>query len=105
MTTGYVGNRHAGLRRFLQHHQFLIDGVPTTTLDSAKDFDPIYGTRHSRMPRLTPSLSLCGYVRSKWGLLQHYIAVPNAANAHSHVTAGRHCTSPRGNRQIVTEIR
>lgn len=67
MTPGYVGNRHPGDRRLGQYRQLLIHRVPPTTLDAGKDFNSIYGTRHSRMPRLTPSLSLCAYVRSKRG--------------------------------------
>ena len=70
MTTGHIGNRHPGLGRFLQNRQLLVHREPTTTLDAGKHFDSIDGARHSRTPRLTPSLYLCGYVRSKRGLLQ-----------------------------------
>ncbi len=67
MTAGYVGNRHPGLRGFGQYRQLLIQRVTPATLDAGKNFDSI-NIRHSRMTRLTPSPSLCSYVRCKWGL-------------------------------------
>ena len=68
MTTGYVGNRHPGLRCLGQNCQLLVQRVTPSTLDAGKNFDSI-NIRHSRMTRLTPSPSLCSYVRSKRGLL------------------------------------
>ena len=70
MTAGDIGNRHAGSGGLGQYRQLLIHRVSTTTLDAGEHFNSICGTRHSRTPRLTPSLSVCGYVRSKRGLLQ-----------------------------------
>lgn len=69
MTAGYVGNRHPGLRGFGQYRQLLIQRVTPATLDAGKNFDSI-NIRHSRMTRLTPSPSLCSYVRFKWGPFQ-----------------------------------
>ena len=69
MTAGYVGNRHPRLGCFGQNRQLLVQRVTPATLDAGKNFDSI-NTRHSRMTRLTPSSSLCSYVRSKWGPLQ-----------------------------------
>ena len=68
MTAGYVGNRHPRLGCFGQNRQLLVQRVTPATLDAGKNFDSI-NTRHSRMTRLTPSSSLCSYVRSKWGPL------------------------------------
>ena len=62
-------NRHPGLGCFLHNSKLLIRRIPTTALDPGKHFDSISITRHSRMPRLTPSSSLCSYVRFKWGPL------------------------------------
>src|SRR5271170_2710061 len=69
MTAGYVGNRHPGLGGFGQYCQLLIQRVTPPTLDAGKNFDSI-NIRHSRMTRLTPSPSLCSYVRFKWGPFQ-----------------------------------
>ena len=69
MTAGYVGNRHPGLGGFRQNRQLLVQRVTPATLDARKNFDSI-NIRHSRMTRLTPSPSLCSYVRFKWGPLQ-----------------------------------
>jgi len=66
MTAGYVGNRHPGLGCFGQNRQLLVQRVPPATLDAGKNFDSI-NIRHSRMTRLTPSPSLCSYVRFKRG--------------------------------------
>lgn len=66
MTAGYVGNRHPGLSCLGQYRQLLIQRVTPPTLDAGKNFDSI-NIRHSRMTRLTPSPSLCSYVRFKWG--------------------------------------
>jgi hypothetical protein len=66
MTAGYVGNRHAGLAGLGQYRQLLVQRVTAATLNAGKNFDSI-NTRHSRMTRLTPSSSLCSYVRFKWG--------------------------------------
>ena len=74
MTPGYIGNRHAGRGCLGQYRQLLIQRVPPTTLDPGEHFHSINRTRHSRTPRLTPSLSLCGYVRSKRGLLHPAIS-------------------------------
>jgi hypothetical protein len=69
MTAGYIGNRHPRLGRFLQNRHLLIRRIPTTALDTRKNFYSINIIRHSRMTRLTPSSYLYGYVRFKWGLL------------------------------------
>ena len=70
MTAGNKRNRHSGLGRFLQNRQLLVRRIPTTALNTGKDFDSISIIRHSRMTRLTPVSYLNGYVRFKWGLLQ-----------------------------------
>ena len=72
MTAGYVGNRHPRLGCFGQNRQLLVQRVTPATLDAGKNFDSI-NTRHSRMTRLTPSSSLCSYVRSKWGPFQNHM--------------------------------
>ena len=78
MTAGYVGNRHPGLGGFGQYRQLLIQRVTPPTLDAGKNFDSI-NTGHSRMTRLTPSPSLCSYVRFKWGPFQAIIHDARAA--------------------------
>ena len=85
MTAGYVGNRHPRLGCFGQNRQLLVQRVTPATLDAGKNFDSI-NTRHSRMTRLTPSSSLCSYVRSKWGPLQDRSAF--------FKSAGTSCTTP-----------
>ena len=65
MTAAYIGNRHAGLRRFRQYSQLLLDRITSPTLNTDKDSDSIHHARRSG----TPSLLLCIYVRSKKGLL------------------------------------
>jgi hypothetical protein len=77
MTAGYVGNRHPGLGGFGQYRQLLIQRVTPPTLDAGKNFDSI-NIRHSRMTRLTPSPSLCSYVRFKWGPFHNGIRRQNA---------------------------
>lgn len=69
MTAGHIGNRHPGLGSLGQNREFLVQRVTPATLNAGKNFDSI-NTRHSRMTRLTPSSSLCSYVRLKWGPLQ-----------------------------------
>ena len=69
MTAGDIGNRHPGLGCLGQNRQLLVQRVTSPTLDARKNFDSI-NTRHSRMTRLTPSPSLCSYVRFKGGPFQ-----------------------------------
>lgn len=55
MVTRYIGNRHAGLSRFLQYRQLLIQRIPTAALDRTQHFNSIATVRHRRMTKLTPS--------------------------------------------------
>ena len=45
--------------------------IASAPLNAGQYFHSIYTHSHSRMPRLTPSLSPCSYVRSTWGLLHN----------------------------------
>lgn len=71
MTAGHIGNRHAGPGRLRQHRQLLIQRITPTALDPREHFDSINTIGHSRMTRLTPSPSLCSYVRFHWGPLHN----------------------------------
>lgn len=70
MRAGNIGNRHPRLGGLLHHSHLLIRGISTPALDAGKHFNTLRIVRHSRITRLTPSLSLCSYVRSKRGPLQ-----------------------------------
>ena len=65
MTTGYIGNRHSWLHRFLDESHFLLCGIPTAALNPGKHFDSISIRRHSRITRRTPSSYLGDCVRFK----------------------------------------
>src|SRR6185312_84959 len=70
MTAGHIGNGHAGLGRFGQDGQLLIQRIPTPALNAGQDFDSFRTVGHRRMTRRKPSPSLRSYVRFKWGPLQ-----------------------------------
>ena len=73
MTTGHIGNRHAGLGCLGQHGELLIQRIPPAALDTGKDLDSIGTVRHRRITRRKPRSSLRSYVRFKWGPLQSAI--------------------------------
>ena len=86
MTAGNKRNRHSGLGRFLQNRQLLIRRIPTTALHAGKHFNSISIIRHSRMPRLTPSSYLYGYVRFKRGPLHPSTSARTVSPIRRHGT-------------------
>jgi hypothetical protein len=55
MLSSHIGNGDPGPRGFLQDPQFLVDGIPSTALDTRINLNTLCIRRHSRMTRLTPS--------------------------------------------------
>ena len=55
MLSSHIGNGDTRLRGFLHDPQFLIDGIPSTTLDTRINLNSLCIRKHSRMARLTPS--------------------------------------------------
>ena len=55
MLPSHIGNRDPGPRGFLQDPQLLVDGIPSTTLNTRINLNSFCIGRHSRMTRLTPS--------------------------------------------------
>ena len=70
MLSSHIGNGDPGPRGFLQDPQLLVDGIPSTALNTRINLNTLCIRRHSRMTRLTPSSIYDNTVRSKWGLLQ-----------------------------------
>ena len=55
MLPSHIGNRDPRPRGFLQDPQFLVDGIPSTALNTRINLNTLCIRRHSRMTRLTPS--------------------------------------------------
>ena len=55
MLPSHIGNRDPGTRRFLQDPQLLVDGIPSTALNTRINLNTLCIRRHSRITRLTPS--------------------------------------------------
>ena len=55
MASSHIGNGDAGLGGFLHDPQFLVDGIPSTALNTRVNLNTLCIQRHSRMTRLTPS--------------------------------------------------
>jgi len=55
MLPSHIGNRDPGTGRFLQDPQLLVDGIPSTALDTRINLNTLCIRRHSRITRLTPS--------------------------------------------------
>jgi hypothetical protein len=55
MLSSHIGNGDPGTRRFLQDPQLLVDGIPSTPLNTRINLNTLCIRRHSRMTRLTPS--------------------------------------------------
>jgi len=55
MLPSHIGNRDPRPRSFLQDPQLLVDGIPSTALNTRINLNTLCIRRHSRMTRLTPS--------------------------------------------------
>jgi hypothetical protein len=55
MLPSYIGNRDPGPRGLLHDPKLLVDGIPSTALNTRINLNSFYIRRHSRMTRLTPS--------------------------------------------------
>jgi len=53
--SSHIGNRDPGPRGFLQDPQLLVDGIPSTALNTRINLNTLCIRRHSRITRLTPS--------------------------------------------------
>ena len=75
MLPSHIGNRDPGPRGFLQDPQLLVDGIPSTALNTRINLNSFYIRRHSRITRLTPS----SYLRQHCPVEMGAAPVPNAA--------------------------
>jgi hypothetical protein len=55
MASSHIGNGDAGLDGLLQDPQLLVDGIPSTALNTRINLNTLCVQRHSRMTSLTPS--------------------------------------------------
>ena len=55
MLPRYIGNRDPGPRGLLHDPKLLVDGIPSTALNTRINLNTLCIRRHSRMTRLTPS--------------------------------------------------
>ena len=55
MLPSYIGNRDPGPRGLLHDPKLLVDGIPSTTLNTRINLNSFCIRRHSRMTRLMPS--------------------------------------------------
>ena len=55
MASSHIGNRDPGLGGFLHDPKLLVDGIPSTALNTRINLNSFCIRRHSRMTRLTPS--------------------------------------------------
>ena len=55
MLPSHIGNGDPGPRGFLQDRPLLVDGIPSTALNTRINLKTLCIRRHSRMTRLTPS--------------------------------------------------
>jgi hypothetical protein len=82
MLPSHIGNRDPRPRGFLQDPQFLVDGIPSTALNTRINLNTLCIRRHSRMTRLTPS----SYLR------QHCPVEMGAAPVHEYLVSLRRQT-------------
>jgi hypothetical protein len=67
MLSSYIGNRDPGPRGLLYDPKLLVDGMPSTALNTRINLNTLCIRRHSRMTRLTPSSYLRHYCPVEMG--------------------------------------
>jgi hypothetical protein len=86
MLPSYIGNRDPGPRGLLHDPKLLVDGIPSTALNTRINLNSFCIRRHSRMTRLTPSSYLRQHCPVEIGAapegVLRLVVAPNGDNMH-----------------------